>query len=773
MALLHSILFYFPSRLFVRFVVQSSRCVINTRKEDYNMARTHENNATISETENAQLQHLLEHYQELAQHIHTATTQEQAEAALSDITILPEKVQIALLKALSKVQTSESADLLTALNTFSPGKEIRKEARRALLRLDAAKIYSSWTPPIAQASAIQVNVNHAPRFWRGLATQSREEGQMQIVLFWEQGYDYSEIRLFNFLLDYWQEGVKEAYADQMSRRAAEHSIEDMRTKLPDVTVVDCTLAEGKRLLEEALSVNEWRGTEPHKEFRNRLPTINQLILQAEHIGEDSGRTFINPELEDQETIVNFLGAWTLGDYGLAYELLTESSNIRNRLARDEWIERHRTWYDEAHPARLELGFVHERERSQSALWLPSSATSRTTARKDIEIGWSVEIDDTPLAGTLRELPMGTAIYKETGRHWFWTNYTVEHTPDGWRIQQFTDEGANVQTLSISELQKRIQEYVDAIEVKVQQRADDVNAALNEISWRATQILHFYDALIAKLPLDRQVDEEAFARAVFVGNAERIIVYLERMIQRFPDNKADLMRRLGSTFAELAFRYDRAGMLERKDLFLQRAETTLREAQTLQDTGLGHLLLGELLLSTDRSDEAERELLTARNMSATPDEEKALEAGLGNIAMRRKNMVEAIPHYQRVIELDPNYAGIWFSLGFAQRLLGNFEEAEKDYKRAIEVEPTDMRPYSELAAIYMNRPDKEKARAIIIQGVQANPTSAHLHALYASVLMELDEKRAAERELQTAETLDPSLEIVQSVRQFMNENTKRR
>ncbi len=737
------------------------------------MARTNENNTILSTEENTQLQHLLDRYHELAQQIRTTTTQAQTEAALNDITFLSDKVQIALLKALAKQQTSESADLLTALNAFSPNKEIRKEARRSLLRLDAAKIYSSWTPPIAQASAISVNVNHAPRFWHGLVTQSREEGEVQIALFWEQGYDYSEIRIFNFLLDYWQDGVKDTIVEVTNRKAAERRIEDMRLKLPNVHVVDCTLAEAKRLIEEALSINEWRGNEPDKEFRNRLPTINQLILQAENIGEDSGRTFINPDLENQEVVINFLGAWGLGDYGAAYDLNSESSNIRNRLSRDEWIERHRAWYDEAHPQRLELGFIHERERSQSALWLPSTGTSRTSSKKDIEVGWSVEIVDTPLAGTLRELPMGTAIYKETGRHWYWANYTVEQTRDGWRIQQFTDEGANVQGLSVAELQNRIQEYENAIEQKLQQRGEDVNALMQEISWRAIQLQHFYDALIAKLPLDRQINEEAYGRSVFVGSPERTIVYLERLIQRFPENKADLLRRLGSTFAELAFRYERAEMPERRDLFMQRAETTLREALAAQNNALGHLLLGEFFLSMNREDEAEAELREAQAMSVTPDEEKALEAGLGNLAMRREKPAEALPHYQRVAELDSNYPGIWFNIGFAQRLLNNFEDAEQAYQRAIEAEAQDIRPYSELIAIYMNRPDHEKARATAQQGIAANPTSAHLHALYASVLLELNERRTAERELQTAEQLDPSLEIVQVVRSMMTQNPQRR
>ncbi|GAC1357275.1 MAG: hypothetical protein NVS4B11_06900 [Ktedonobacteraceae bacterium] len=737
------------------------------------MSQKNENNTTISEEENIQLQNLLERYQELAQQIRSSTTQAQAETALTDITSLSEAVQMALLKALSKEQTIDAADILTALNAFSPSKEVRKEARRSLLRLDAAKIYSRWTPPIEQVSAIRVNVSNPPRFWQGVVTQTRDEGEVQLVLCWEQGYDYSEVRMFSFLLDFWREGIKDIFVEAKGKRAIENRLNDMRTKLAEVHVVDCTLAEGKRLIEEALSVNTWRGIEPHKEYRNYLSSINQLILQVAEPGEDKGKTFINPEVEEQEAIVNFLGAWSLGDYGLAYDLLTEGSSIRNGLSRAEWIEQHRAWYDEAHPARLELGFIHERVHSQSALWLPTTVVGRPSSQKSIEFGWSIETIDTPLGGTLRELPMGTAINKETGRHWFWTSYTVEHTPNGWRIQQSTDEGANVQGLSITELQTRIKEYEDAIEAKVKQRDEDVNAFMEELAWRVTQLLHLYDALIVKLPLDRQVHEDAYGQAVFVGNPERIVVYIERMIQRFPEKKGELLRRLGASFVGLAYNYAQRGMPERETLFLTRAETALREAIEMQDTALGRLLLGELYISMERNDDAEAELLKAKSMPTTPDEEKTVEAGLGNIAMRRERMDEAIPHYQRVAEIDPNYAGIWFNLGFANRLIGNFAEAEVAYKRAIEVEPTDIRPYSELMAIYMNKPDKEKAREIIEQGVRNNPESAHLHALFATVLLELGETRDAQRELQVAESLDASLEIVQSVRKYVNTNIKKR
>ena len=718
------------------------------------------NNISQSEQE----QELFARLPDVAQTVRASSTPTEAEAALADITALPTSAQLNFIRTLSKTTTTDAADVLTALNTYGADKEVRKEARRALVRLESMRVRSQWTPPVAQASAVQLNVNNAPRFWQGLTTQSREEGEMQLILIWEQGYDYSEVRTFGFLLDFWSAGIKDCFIEIVSKRAMTRRIDEMRGKMTNLAPTSCTVAEGKRLIEDALSVNTWRNVEPAAEFRNNRNLINQFILDASDIGEDSGRTFIHPELEDQEAIINFLGAWSMGDYGLAYDLLTPDSSVRNGLDRNEWIERHRTWFDEARPARVELGFVHEREQAKSALWVPNAAVNKTS-RKDIELGWSLELVDTQLAGTLREFPMASTINKETGRHWFWTSYSMVRQREGWRIQSIADDDLRLQGLPIDELQRLIKEYEDIMNGFIQRVQEgtekDQNAFLEEASWRFTQMLHFYDALIAKLPLDRQITDDAYSHSVLIGNPERGMVYLERLVQRFPENRADLQRRLSATIAAVAYNYINNGMTERGEALLAQAEAVLRESLTTQDSATGHMLLGELLLSRDRLDESEQELLKANELNPTPDEQASIEAGLGNIEMHRERMDAAIPHYQRVTELNADYGGIWFSLGFAHRLLGDLDAAELDYQHAIQQEPNDVRAYSELTAIYMNKNEVEQARSIVAQGVHANPDSAHLHALYASVLDVIGDKRAARRELADAEAIDPTLEIVRS------------
>jgi tetratricopeptide (TPR) repeat protein len=249
--------------------------------------------------------------------------------------------------------------------------------------------------------------------------------------------------------------------------------------------------------------------------------------------------------------------------------------------------------------------------------------------------------------------------------------------------------------------------------------------------------------------------------------------LNRLAERFSDEqKADTLRRLGATLATLAYYSADQGLNERKEYLLRRAETALREALAIDDSARGHALLAELLSGENRNEEAEAEFLQAKKRTPTLEEEATIEAGLGNLAMRRERTDEAIAHYSRVADINPRYPGIWFSLGFAHRLLGRLDEAEASYKRALEEDPEDARIYSELIAIYMNSQRKAQARAIAEQGVRNNPDSAALHALFASVLFELGDVRGAQHEIREAEELDPELEVVRNVRHYMDKAKKR-
>src|SRR5229473_3164618 len=161
----------------------------------------------IPHGDNAQIQHLLEQRHDIAEELHNSTSRTQAETSLAALMQIDEASQLALLKTLARQHDTDAADILLAINELTPNKAVRKESRRALIQLAGAKVYPSWTPE--QETTTPAAVERPPRFWKGYATQMREEGEIQLILCWEQGYEYGEARMMSFLLDFWREGVKD------------------------------------------------------------------------------------------------------------------------------------------------------------------------------------------------------------------------------------------------------------------------------------------------------------------------------------------------------------------------------------------------------------------------------------------------------------------------------------------------------------------------------------------------------------------------------------
>jgi tetratricopeptide (TPR) repeat protein len=175
---------------------------------------------------------------------------------------------------------------------------------------------------------------------------------------------------------------------------------------------------------------------------------------------------------------------------------------------------------------------------------------------------------------------------------------------------------------------------------------------------------------------------------------------------------------------------------------------------------------------EKLDEAESELQLAKELAMTREEEAMVENDLGNLAVDRGELEEALRHYQQVAEIEPNFEGIWFKIGFMQRNLKRFEEAKSTYLHAIEREPEDIAPYSELCAIYMNERELGKAREIVERGLQNIPGSPRLLALLSSIYMESGDLRRAQLTLTEAEQIDSNIEIVQSMREELNRRLKR-
>lgn len=741
--------------------------------------KTHTDELQVDE---GQVQLLLARRQAIAEGLHGCTSRAEAQRILADVFTADEATQMGLLKMLARTRDSDAADLLLAIHELAPIKPVRKEARRALIQLAGAKVYPSWTPEPEPAAVGGATVENAPRFWKGLVAEMRESGELQLTLCWEYGLEYGEVRMISFLLDFWREGVKDFFTDTGTRRYVEDRIREMQQRKRMVEAesgdeehtafVDCTLAEGRRLLNEALDVNRWRGTEPHKDFRQALPLVQRLILHASEVGEDRGSTFISSDLEPDMVAANFAGGWAMGDYGLCYDLLTRDSPLLEGRSREEWIAMRRTWANEASPTRLEIYFLSERERSsQSSLWLPGSVLAmRAAGPKEIELGWSLQLSDTQLSGTLPEMPMGTTVYKETGRRWFWTVYFVEQQQDEWRLARIQDEGAAIQALSLEELQKRVQENDEAIQKIMrehQPNESDGQKYFDEVVRRSWQNLSFDDARLVRNPLDKDLYEDAYGRAMSLRAVERAAIYIEELVRRFPSDPDHLsaQQRLGAVQVALAERSGSLGLIEQATHYMELGEATLRETLSTHDP-LSYLLVAELLVGQGKAEDAEKLLLEAREFAQEQDARAQIEFDLAHIAVNQQRFVDAQRYLERLAEIAPNYPSLWGMLGYVHKEQGNLAEAEIALKRSMEEDPAEVRAYAELGTLYVDRNELDKARDVFSQGIRANPQSAQMRALMAMVYIEKGDTRRAREYVQEAERLDPDLEIVQAIRELL-------
>jgi len=255
--------------------------------------------------------------------------------------------------------------------------------------------------------------------------------------------------------------------------------------------------------------------------------------------------------------------------------------------------------------------------------------------------------------------------------------------------------------------------------------------------------------------------------VMFGELERSLLYLDPLAHRFPERRGENLRQLAAVQIQLTEKYFDEADDDRAEHLQELAEATIRESLEVDDTLLGHLLMGELLMDIDdRLDDAEEQLHQAGLLATTPSEEAHVERHLAEIAMKREEYEQALSHYQRVAELDPTSAEAWVGIAGAYSKLENVVEAEKNYRHAIELEPDNLDTWLDFSKMYLDNLETEKASEVLEEALRLNPDSAILHAYLGSTYLEQGDYNQAESYLDEAERLDPELEVLPLFRQVL-------
>ncbi len=754
-------------------------------------------------------------------------------ARLVAVSDAPEPVALAFALRLGDVRgdaARDAADVAQAMGELEARRDVAREARRARLRLRStgapATLPIPATTPAAGPSGAtrQVDTHATPLIAPSLATvpaprslrlalafasRTRERGELALVLGWQEGSDPNFVRGHVFELGFWQEGVRDfSLVEPMSRGRFERDVL-APLREDDVELVPVTWAQARRLVLEALDVNEWRGTQPHSDFQRHRALIAPRLLdvpddadaRAEVEAEEAraategDRFLISGELESDEVALNWLGSWSFGDFALAYDLLANDHATRQKEGRAAYIALRRQWAKEAEPSGLRVALVREQERRASALWVPGAAgVIGAGERKDVEVFWSLVLREVEMGGQLDELPLATITSKETGRHWYWTGYTLarDRASGLWLITRSRDEGATSQALTVEELQKRVAEAHETVQritasPPPDPRSEEAARALETITGALTAGLHYRDAVTVRLPLDEANYRDAIVDARTLGNHERAAAVIERMGSRFGNETRNRFE-LGVEQYLVAEQYAQQGAVEAETAWLERAVGTLTAVVTAEPTAEHLQGLGELLARQGHYHQAEARL---REGIAADPQRAMLYSDLSDALMgritgenldaptepsadeRRAIAREALGALREAAKLDNTIAGLYARMGAIYDLLGQPEDALIALEEGVRHDPGDGAAHYALGSLLLAREKGAEALPHLETAVQLNPLAVPQRLNLAACYGALERYADAQHELDLVDRLQPGLPQTAELRSIIARQRNKR
>ena len=699
----------------------------------------------------------------LSQQLRQAEDRAAASQVLALVEEQPADIVLVFAGALGSKRTREAADVALAMAELSQHREARKEARRSLLRLRSMGIAPVFSLPALRTPAQPVQRT----FFQGYVSQSRDQGEVQLALAWYENQAAGAVRGLVFSLEFWRAGIKDfVMTDTITPKRFERDYAGKSRTADQAPMLPITLAQARQLVHEALAINEWRKTPLPDEYKRHYVTIRDLLLNAQISEEDElaaaaegDRPWIGRDLEPEEVIADFLGAWSFGDYGLAYDLLADEHAARRAQTRDEFVQQRRQWAAEADPAGLRMLLVRERASEQQSLWVPTGV--KAGGRKEIEAFWSLQLKDSPLGGQMEELPMGTIISRDSNRHWYWTSYTLIRQDGVWRISRQRDDGLLAQGVPIDELQKRVKDSTEKANQIAQTQPktpEETQETFRELIGTVVTSLHYSDALIVRLPLDRSVYDQATLDARSIGQYERAAAYYAKMLDRFGD-RARLLAQVGVMQYLAGEREGQEGNQAGARLWWDRASTSLEESLSLEPNPDTYQALGELRARDGKIEEAERLMRQALDLDPARAE---VWSELGTLQLSQNEARAALESYQKAVELNSNLPGIHFRIGRAYRALGDNESARLAYEEAIRRNPNDTESYNNLAALLQEQ-QPERAIEMLERAIALAPDVALYHANLAALSVRMGAIKRGKAELERAEQLDPAHPVVRQVR----------
>jgi tetratricopeptide (TPR) repeat protein len=146
-------------------------------------------------------------------------------------------------------------------------------------------------------------------------------------------------------------------------------------------------------------------------------------------------------------------------------------------------------------------------------------------------------------------------------------------------------------------------------------------------------------------------------------------------------------------------------------------------------------------------------ISVTSMKAPKDAKKAYEHGLQ--AMLKSKPADAAKDFQKAVDLYPNYADAWVSLGKLHLDQQSVEPARTALKKAMESDPQLVVPYLELGLLAAKETNWAESGKYLDRALELDPVD-YPQAWYADAVANFNLKKydAAERSARNAVKLDP-------------------
>ncbi len=172
----------------------------------------------------------------------------------------------------------------------------------------------------------------------------------------------------------------------------------------------------------------------------------------------------------------------------------------------------------------------------------------------------------------------------------------------------------------------------------------------------------------------------------------------------------------------------ADLLATCDLRASTAGYTSRRISLYEHSGLDSFDIGAITIHRVNGDEGRT--VSALALKAPKDAKKSFEKGTEQ--MKAHKAVDAAVSFRKAVDIYPQYADSWYSLGKAELQTGAKDSAKADFQKAMDLDNKLVGPWQELGYMAASQSQWEDAARYLDQAVKLDPVDSPMAWYYSAV-----------------------------------------